>query len=162
MFLCVDVDWFCVSVNWFDMPAPTVTPQWKKDIQLLKLRSVIDPKRHYKKGYSNSKTLHKYFQASTVIESTSDFFTVDLLRRRGKLPLLMSYFLFIPLGSTGCERFERLKNEAVLLGLINGRKEVNSRGNVLSKEDTDGFNREPVKGFCLAKKIGFYVDGDPY
>ena len=73
--------------------------------------------------------------------------------------LLISLIVYQPF--SGCERFERLKNEAVLLGLIKGRQEVNSHGNVLSKEDTDGFNREPVKGFCPAKKIGFYVDGDP-
>uniref|UniRef100_A0A2P2LYS9 rRNA-processing protein fcf2 n=1 Tax=Rhizophora mucronata TaxID=61149 RepID=A0A2P2LYS9_RHIMU len=48
--------------DWFDMPAPTLTPELKKDLQLLKLRSVIDPKRHYKKGDSKSKTLPKYFQ----------------------------------------------------------------------------------------------------
>ncbi|KAI8536092.1 hypothetical protein RHMOL_Rhmol10G0229000 [Rhododendron molle] len=50
--------------NWFDMPPPTITPELKKAMQLLKLRSVLDPKRHYKKGDSKLKTLPKYFQAS--------------------------------------------------------------------------------------------------
>ena len=32
------------------------------------MRSVVDQKRHYKKGYSNSKTLPKYFQASSWLQ----------------------------------------------------------------------------------------------
>ena len=73
--------------NWFDMPAPTMTPELKKDIQLLKLRSVIDPKRHYKKGDSKSKALPKYFQVGTVIESASDFFTGRLTKKERKTTL---------------------------------------------------------------------------
>ncbi|XP_047955648.1 rRNA-processing protein fcf2-like [Salvia hispanica] len=71
--------------NWFDMPAQTITPELKKDLQLLKLRSVIDPKRHYKKG--DSKTLPKYFQVGTVIESTSEFFSGRLTKKERKATL---------------------------------------------------------------------------
>ncbi|XP_058210797.1 rRNA-processing protein fcf2-like [Rhododendron vialii] len=73
--------------NWFDMPAPTITPELKKDMQLLKLRSVLDPKRHYKKGDSKSKTLPKYFQVGTVIESASDFYTGRLIKKERKATL---------------------------------------------------------------------------
>ncbi|KAH6795280.1 hypothetical protein C2S51_036266 [Perilla frutescens var. frutescens] len=66
------------------MPAQTITPELKKDLQLLKLRSVIDPKRHYKKGDSRSKTLPKYFQVGTVIESASEFFTGRLTKEERK------------------------------------------------------------------------------
>ncbi|XP_068648424.1 rRNA-processing protein fcf2-like [Aristolochia californica] len=71
--------------GWFDMPAATITPEIKKDLQILKLRSVIDPKRHYKKG--DSKTLPKYFQVGTVIESASDFFSGRLTRKDRKATL---------------------------------------------------------------------------
>ncbi|KAK3011949.1 hypothetical protein RJ639_012531 [Escallonia herrerae] len=77
--------------SWFDMPAPTMTPELKKDLQLLKLRGVMDPKRHYKKGDSKSKTLPKYFQASfpvgTVIEGASEFFTGRLTKKERKTTL---------------------------------------------------------------------------
>ncbi|CAL5418637.1 unnamed protein product [Camellia sinensis] len=73
--------------NWFDMPAQTLTPELKKDLQLLKLRSVIDPKRHYKKGDSKSRTVPKYFQVGTVIESASDFFTGRLTKKERKATL---------------------------------------------------------------------------
>ncbi|XP_057771274.1 rRNA-processing protein fcf2-like [Salvia miltiorrhiza] len=73
--------------NWFDMPAQTITPELKKDLQLLKLRNVIDPKRHYKKGDSRSKTLPKYFQVGTVIESASEFFSGRLTKKERKQTL---------------------------------------------------------------------------
>ncbi|XP_059632037.1 rRNA-processing protein fcf2 [Cornus florida] len=73
--------------NWFDMPAPTVTPELRKDLQLLKLRSAMDPKRHYKKSDTKSKTLPKYFQVGTVIESASEFFTGRLTKKERKATL---------------------------------------------------------------------------
>ncbi|CAA0842956.1 Fcf2 pre-rRNA processing protein [Striga hermonthica] len=73
--------------NWFDMPAQTMTPELKKDLQLLKLRGALDPKRHYKKGDSKSKTLPKYFQVGTVIESATEFFSGRLTRKERKATL---------------------------------------------------------------------------
>ncbi|KAL6510427.1 hypothetical protein OROHE_021044 [Orobanche hederae] len=83
--------------NWFDMPAQTLTPELKKDLQLLKimdnywikteLRSAIDPKRHYKKGDSKSKTLPKYFQVGTVIESPFEYFNGRLTKKERKATL---------------------------------------------------------------------------
>ncbi|KNA18568.1 hypothetical protein SOVF_069670 [Spinacia oleracea] len=70
--------------NWFDMPATVVTPELKQDLQLLKLRNVMDPKRHYKKGDSKSKTLPKYFQVGTVVESASDYFSGRLTKKERK------------------------------------------------------------------------------
>ncbi|XP_061992001.1 rRNA-processing protein fcf2-like [Rosa rugosa] len=67
--------------NWFDMPAPTMTPELQKDLQLLKLRSVMDPKRHYKKGDSQTS---KYFQVGTVVESSSEFFSGRLTKKERK------------------------------------------------------------------------------
>ncbi|KAK3189854.1 hypothetical protein Dsin_029415 [Dipteronia sinensis] len=75
------------GTSWFDMPAATMTPELKKDLQLLKLRSVIDPKRHYKKGDSKSKTMSKYFQVGTVVESASDFFSSRLSKKERKATL---------------------------------------------------------------------------
>ncbi|XP_018806205.1 rRNA-processing protein fcf2-like [Juglans regia] len=72
------------SKSWYEMPAQTITPEIEKDLRLLKLRSAIDPKRHYKKGDSKSKTLPKYFQLGTVVESASDFFTGRLTKKQRK------------------------------------------------------------------------------
>ncbi|KAF3564893.1 hypothetical protein DY000_02017702 [Brassica cretica] len=55
---------YLLFVDWFDMPAPTMTPELKRDLQLLKLRDVMDPKTHYKRVASQSNLAGKYFQAS--------------------------------------------------------------------------------------------------
>ncbi|XP_076949699.1 rRNA-processing protein fcf2-like [Bidens hawaiensis] len=68
----------------FDMPAPTLTPELKKDLNLLKLRNVIDPKRHYKKGDSKLNTFPKYFQVGTVVEPVSEYFTSRLTKKERK------------------------------------------------------------------------------
>lgn len=73
--------------SWFDMPAKTITPEVEKDLRLLKLRSAMDPKRHYKKGDSKSKTLPKYFQVGTVVEPASEFFTGRLTKKERKATL---------------------------------------------------------------------------
>ncbi|XP_024961513.1 rRNA-processing protein fcf2-like [Cynara cardunculus var. scolymus] len=70
--------------NWFDMPAPTLTPELKKDLKLLKLRNVIDPKRHYKKGDSKLNIFPKYFQVGTVVEPVSEYFTSRLTKKERK------------------------------------------------------------------------------
>ncbi|CAH8337019.1 unnamed protein product [Eruca vesicaria subsp. sativa] len=58
--------------NWFDMPAPTMTPELKRDFSCL--RGVMDPKKHYKRVVSSSKLGEKYFQVGTVIEPAQEFF----------------------------------------------------------------------------------------
>ncbi|KAH9684148.1 hypothetical protein WN944_025229 [Citrus x changshan-huyou] len=75
------------GTSWFDMPAATITPELKKDLQLLKLRSAMDPKRHYKKSEAKSKTLPKYFQVGTVVESSTDFFSSRLTKKERKATL---------------------------------------------------------------------------
>ncbi|XP_042462645.1 rRNA-processing protein fcf2-like [Zingiber officinale] len=72
--------------SWFDMSAPKITPEIKNDLEILKLRHVIDPKRHFKRS-ENSKTVPKYFQVGTVIESASEFFSSRLTKKERKATL---------------------------------------------------------------------------
>ncbi|CAL0315012.1 unnamed protein product [Lupinus luteus] len=73
--------------SWFNMPAQTITPELQKDLKLLKLRGAIDPKRHYKKGDSKSKTLPKYFQMGTVVDSPLDYYSGRLTKKERKATL---------------------------------------------------------------------------
>jgi len=43
------------------MPAPVLTPELKKDLQILNMRHYLDPKRHYKKTGSKEKQIPKFF-----------------------------------------------------------------------------------------------------
>jgi len=49
--------------KWFDMPATELTPTVKRDLTLLQMRDVLDPKRHYR---SSAKNLPKFFQVSSL------------------------------------------------------------------------------------------------
>ncbi|ORX84188.1 Fcf2-domain-containing protein [Anaeromyces robustus] len=72
--------------KWFDMPAPEITPEIKLDLQLIKMRNVLDRKRHYKKD--ESKGLPKYFQVGRIIEDKSEYFSSRLTKKERKNTLL--------------------------------------------------------------------------
>ncbi|KAL2650487.1 hypothetical protein R1flu_018615 [Riccia fluitans] len=69
--------------KWFDMPAVTVTPELKREVELLKMRSVLDPKRHYKAN--DSKGIPKYFQIGTVVSGAADFYSGRLTKKERKM-----------------------------------------------------------------------------
>jgi hypothetical protein len=48
--------------NWFNIPATELTDELKNDLEILRMRSVLDPKHFYKKN--DLKVLPKYFQVS--------------------------------------------------------------------------------------------------
>ncbi|KQK01612.1 rRNA-processing protein fcf2 [Brachypodium distachyon] len=73
--------------GWFDMPAPSITPELKKDLHILQLRHVMDPKRHFKRS-GKSKVLPKYFQIGTVIEPAHEFWSSRLTKRERKTTLV--------------------------------------------------------------------------
>ncbi|EDO34645.1 predicted protein, partial [Nematostella vectensis] len=68
--------------KWFDLPATTVTPELKQELKVLKMRHILDPKRHYKKN--DSKELPKYFQMGTVVEGAADFYSSRIPKRSRK------------------------------------------------------------------------------
>ncbi|KAF2262097.1 rRNA-processing protein FCF2 [Lojkania enalia] len=61
------------GVEWFNMPRTELTPELRRDLQLLKMRSVLDPKRHYKKTDSNS-DVPAFSQVGTIIEGAAEFY----------------------------------------------------------------------------------------
>jgi Fcf2 pre-rRNA processing len=58
------------------MPATEVTPSLKRDLTLLQMRDVLDPKRHYR---ASAKKLPKYFQVVSVSKMFIEFRWVPLL-----------------------------------------------------------------------------------
>jgi hypothetical protein len=43
------------------MPAPTMTPELKREIQAMRLRNALDPKRFYKGGAKDDKKMPEFF-----------------------------------------------------------------------------------------------------
>ncbi|VVT48702.1 uncharacterized protein SAPINGB_P001909 [Magnusiomyces paraingens] len=75
--------------RWFGMPKAELTPELKRDLQLLQMRSVLDPKRHYKKntfgvGADGETAFPKYVQQGTIVEDSSEFFSARLTRKERK------------------------------------------------------------------------------
>ena len=53
------------GTGWFNMPAPEMTPELQRDLNIIRMRGVLDPKRHYKK--ETSKKLPKYVQVTAYV-----------------------------------------------------------------------------------------------
>lgn len=70
------------GTGWFNMPAPEMTPEIKHDLQVIQMRSVLDPKRFYKKN--DLKVLPKYFQIGKVVDSPLDYYSGRLSKKERK------------------------------------------------------------------------------
>ena len=52
-----------------------MTPALKRDLQLISMRSVLDPHRHYKKTSSKASKIPQFSQVGTVIEGPTEFYS---------------------------------------------------------------------------------------
>merc|ERR1711994_379184 len=59
--------------DWFDMKAPEMTEEVKRDLEVLQMRGAIDPKRFYKKNDRN--VLPKYFQIGQYVDTPLDHYS---------------------------------------------------------------------------------------
>lgn len=69
--------------DWFDLPKTQLTPELKRDLQLLQMRSVLDPKRHYKKESGKAKP-PEFSQVGTVIQGPTEFFSARIAKKDRK------------------------------------------------------------------------------
>ncbi|KAM7388268.1 hypothetical protein PAMP_024458 [Pampus punctatissimus] len=68
--------------NWFNMKAPEITGELKGDLQVLKMRGSMDPKRFYKKNDRDG--FPKYFQVGTVVDNPVDFYHSRIPKKERK------------------------------------------------------------------------------
>lgn len=68
--------------SWFNMPAPELTPEVRHDLQVIRMRSVLDPKHFYKKN--DHKTIPKYFQIGKVVDSHLDYYSGRVTKKERK------------------------------------------------------------------------------
>ncbi|KAF8947511.1 hypothetical protein BGZ47_008891 [Haplosporangium gracile] len=67
--------------KWFDMPHQVLTPELRRDLQILRLRNVLDPKRFYKREEKGKPRFPKYFQVGTIIEGNTEFYSSRLSKK---------------------------------------------------------------------------------
>ncbi|KAI9487897.1 MAG: Fcf2 pre-rRNA processing-domain-containing protein, partial [Benjaminiella poitrasii] len=68
--------------EWFDMPKADITEEVKRDLQVLKMRHILDRKRHYKK--MGKRPDPKYFQIGTIIEGPTEFYSSRINKKDRK------------------------------------------------------------------------------
>ncbi|OJD24466.1 hypothetical protein ACJ73_04176 [Blastomyces percursus] len=69
--------------DWFNLPKTNLTPELRRDLQLLRMRPVLDPHRHYKKDNSKAK-VPEYSQVGTIIEGPTEFFSARIPKKLRK------------------------------------------------------------------------------
>lgn len=68
------------------MPKTNLTPELKRDYQLLAMRSTLDSKRFYKKDDSRS-AVPEYSQVGTMIEGPTEYFSSRMTKKERKRTL---------------------------------------------------------------------------
>lgn len=69
--------------DWYDLPKTDLTPELKRDLQLIKMRNVLDPHRHYKKDGGKMKP-PDYSQVGTIVEGPTEFFSGRIENKKRK------------------------------------------------------------------------------
>jgi len=72
--------------DWFDMAQAEMTDERQQDLEILKMRKVLDGKTFYKKN--DMEALPKYFQVGTVVENATDFYSDRIPKKMRKQTLV--------------------------------------------------------------------------
>ncbi|KAK5942185.1 dTDP-fucopyranose mutase [Knufia obscura] len=66
--------------EWFNLPKTELTTALKRDLQLIEMRNVLDPHRHYKKNSRKGK-VPTFSQVGTVIEGPTEWYSGRINRK---------------------------------------------------------------------------------
>jgi len=69
------------GTEWFDLPRTVVTPSFKREMQMIEMRSVLDPHRHYKKEKTK---IPNFSQVGTVIEGPTEYYSARIDKKDRK------------------------------------------------------------------------------
>ncbi|KAL6264191.1 hypothetical protein P5V15_004272 [Pogonomyrmex californicus] len=75
-----------MDARWFNMRAPEITPEIKHNLEVIRMRSTLDPKHFYKKN--DMEALPKYFHVGKVIDSPIDFYSSRLTKKEHKKTII--------------------------------------------------------------------------
>ncbi|KAL8737934.1 MAG: hypothetical protein Q9181_001197 [Wetmoreana brouardii] len=69
--------------DWYYLPRTNLTPELKRDLQMLKMRSIWDPKRHYKND-NRKPLIPEYCQVGTIFEGPTEFYSSRIPKHHRK------------------------------------------------------------------------------
>lgn len=111
--------------NWFGLSAPEITPELKNELELMKMRSILDPKQSYKRV--DKRKTPKYFEIGKVIDSPLDHFNergVKKLKSKSLVDELMADAEFQKYNKRKyAESLERQKKKAYHKAVMKMKKE---------------------------------------
>lgn len=108
---------------WFNMKAPEITQELKGDLQLLKMRGSMDPKRFYKKN--DREGLPKYFQMGTVVDSPVDFYHSRIPKKERKRTMVEELLADAEFRHKNKKKFQTIMAEKAAQGAGRRRKMKN-------------------------------------
>jgi len=92
--------------GWFDMPRTDLTPELKRDLQLIKMRSVLDPHRQYKKDNGKMQA-PEFSQVGTIVEGATEYYSGRIDNKQRKRTLVEEVLA----GEHETKRFKRQYGE---------------------------------------------------
>ncbi|TLD39264.1 putative rrna-processing protein fcf2 protein [Venturia nashicola] len=101
--------------DWYNIPKTDLTPELKRDLQLLNMRSVIDPHRMYKK--QGKFKIPEYSQVGVIVEGPTEFYSARLQKRDRKKTFVDSALA----GEAQTGRFKK-KYDEVQMSKTSGKK----------------------------------------
>ena len=66
--------------EWYNLPKTNLTPELKKDLRLLHMRNVLDPKRHFK-SQSKKFKVPEFSQIGTIIQGPTEFYSARIAKK---------------------------------------------------------------------------------
>nr|CAG4650583.1 EOG090X0GO7 [Sida crystallina] len=72
--------------QWFGLPATEMTEEKLRDLEVIQMRSILNPKQFYKKN--DLKVVPKYFQVGRVVDQAADFYNSRVPRKDRKKTLV--------------------------------------------------------------------------
>lgn len=71
--------------DWYNIKSPELTEEVKRDLDILQMRNILDPKRFYK--HNDRRAKPKHFQVGRIMDNAADFYSsrVPKKQRKGNL-----------------------------------------------------------------------------
>ncbi|KAK2835558.1 hypothetical protein Q5P01_016042 [Channa striata] len=111
--------------GWFNMKAPEISQELKGDLQVLKMRGSLDPKRFYKKNDRDG--FPKYFQVGTVVDSAVDFYHSRIPKKERKRTMVEELLADAEFRHNNKKKFQHIMMEKAAQGAgKRNKKRINS------------------------------------
>ncbi|XP_070764991.1 deoxynucleotidyltransferase terminal-interacting protein 2 [Enoplosus armatus] len=109
--------------GWFNMKAPEISQELKGDLQVLKMRGSLDPKRFYKKNDRDG--FPKYFQVGTVVDSAADFYHSRVPKKQRKRTMVEELLADAEFRQNNKKRYQHIVKEKAAHGAGRRNKKKN-------------------------------------